>query len=161
MVLSTDQSNEIKEILGNSLTSLYANDITLIERRGLERSIGFRIGLYLSEGISDFEWMNHLIVDLEYTKNVNDQKRLRRRPRGVQPDIIIHHRGNNESNALVIEVKCWWHPRAARHADIIKLEDFTNQDEAYKYGLGALVEIGRERFEIQYYVNGAAYEEGD
>lgn len=164
MQLTPEQTHELKELLVNCLNKLYTADISLIQRRGLERSITFRFGLYLYEAVKNVEWinainlslrnenqLNELIkIDVEYTKNGLDPKRTPRRLRGAYPDIIIHRREHNDLNIFVIEIKGWWDDRP-RIDDRNKLEDFTDQEGDYRYGLGVLLELNADNYEISEY----------
>jgi hypothetical protein len=116
---SFDQG-QIDRHLGIALQRLTTDDRTLFTHDANERSICFRLGLYLQEEFPDFT------VDCEYNRNHDDPdyaKRLfddelnkladeaRGRPlkRGtdflfVFPDIIVHRR-DTPDNLLVIETK--------------------------------------------------------
>jgi hypothetical protein len=142
MFLTEEQSESLKRVISKSIRRLYIDDIDLIERKGMEQSIAFRFTLYLNEALQTVKWVNdlQLDIDIEYNKNGLAPKRTPRRPKGTRPDVIIHKRGNNESNLLIIEIKGWWN-QESREIDIIKLEDFTHQDGEYKYGLGVFLEL--------------------
>jgi hypothetical protein len=119
----------------------------------MEQSILFRFGVYLNDCVRENEWLKEFHLDVEYSKNGVDLKRLRRRPNGVRPDLIIHGRGNNDNNILVVEIKCWGNT-LSREGDRIKLEDFTAQQGEYKYGLGAFLDFGETKCETEYFING-------
>ncbi len=139
MILSQNQIDELTETVNTVMDRIYKNDVSLVQRRGMERSLSFRFGLYFHEILNSDE----LHIDLEYNKNGDVPKR----PNGVVPDFLFHSRGNNEQNALVIEFKGWWNGES-RENDIIKLTDFVHQDGEYKYGLGILVEFNYENYTI-------------
>ena len=70
-------------------------------------------------------------------------KRLLRECRGraqdlVYPDIVIHLRGNDGRNLLVIEAKPRKRPEVPR-CDQIKLEEFTKQDGELHYEFGLFI----------------------
>lgn len=140
MILSPEQINELKGIVENCINILYQKDSSLITRGGMEQSASFRFAIYLSESINKIEWLKRLQLDIEYNKNGLNPKRTPRRPNGVRPDLIIHQRGDNTANILVVEIKGWWNDES-REIDRIKLEDFTHQDGEYKYGLGVFLEL--------------------
>ena len=150
MILTQIQIKQLKGIISDSLEVLYQNDSTLITRGGMEQSASFRLAIYINEAIKKIDWLNGLQLDIEYNKNGLNQKRTTRRPQGVRPDLIIHSRGNNDANILVIEIKGWWNvePRAV---DRIKLEDFTHQNGEYKYGLGVFLELTKNDCTPQYF----------
>ena len=152
MRLDANQIKVLNEIISNTLQRLYIQDIELIQRGGMERSLSFRFGLYFSELISEYKKFKTLDIDLEYNKNGLEPKRTPRRPNGVQPDFILHKRRNNDQNILVIEFKGWWND-TDRDIDQIKLEDFVSQDGEYKYGMGILVELNNDEFELITYID--------
>lgn len=150
MILNEVQIEELQGIITNCTAVLYENDSDIIRRGGMEQSASFRFAVYLNDFIRGCNWLNNTQVDIEYNKNGLEPKKTPRRPNGVRPDIIVHNRGNNDRNVLVIEIKGWWNDER-READIIKLEDFVDQDGEYKYGLGAFVELGEHDSYIQYF----------
>lgn len=152
MILTIEQINQLKEVINNTLNTLYIDDIELINRRGLERSIAFRFGLYFYNFSREIDWISNLDIDLEYNKNGEGVKATARRPRGVQPDFILHKRGLNEENTLIIEFKGWWN-NYDRITDRNKIEDFVNQQSFYRYGLGVLIELNRDGFLTEYLID--------
>jgi hypothetical protein len=153
MTLTQEQKQALKDIIDTTIARLYERDGDLIQREGLERSIAFRMAVYLNNLFVNSDWLRGLDFDMEYNKNGLNTKRIPRRPNGVQPDIILHRRRSNEENVLVVEIKGWWN-NASRDDDRIKLEDFTHQDGEYKYGLGVFLDFGKEACAKQYFING-------
>ena len=109
---------EIKRKVSAALKDLYTKDIYLIDKNVHERSLTFRLGMYLQRKFKQWD------VDCEYNKNCqaiqgnkfvlvrcnNDTKGdcsncTNRKNCTVFPDIIIHQRGSDQ-NLLVIEAKC-------------------------------------------------------
>lgn len=148
MILSNVQIEEIITILKTALTELYARDKELIDRAVNERDLAFRLGLHMNPLLQANEQLKIWDLDIDYNKNGDGPKRTPRRPKGAVPDLIMHKRGNNNSNNLVVEIKGWWN-RQAREEDFIKLEDFTHQEGEYKYGLGVFVELGKDNFILE------------
>lgn len=157
MTLTHEQIQQFKEIIDKCIQLLYQHDNNLIQRRGMERSISFRLALYLNDAIGGIEWLQGLNLDMEYNKNRVNPKRTPRRPKGVQPDLIIHKRGNNDANNLVVEIKGWWNDEP-RSIDRIKLEDFTHQEGEYRYGLGVFLDINKQGCQTIYYIDGTTIE---
>lgn len=156
MQLTPEQIQDTKNLINNCLKLLYTDDINLIQAGGLERSITFRLALYIYEAIENVEWINEinqelsvtnesLKIDVEYNKRGLGTKRTPRQPLGAHPDIILHRRENDERNILVVEIKGWW-DRRDRQRDINKLEDLTHQNGEYKYGLGVFLELGKNGY---------------
>ncbi len=180
---------ELKELLNKALNRLYEkaldqldrNDLYLIEINANERSMVFRFGIHFAELVkeSSFTGFN---VDAEYNKRGKDPETIQNKeienqitpskPKGAWPDIILHERGNDNHNKLVIEFKkkknrsstCTCNDikkkkkRSCICDDIKKLEAFTNKEGDYKYVLGALVvlhdELEKTKTEIQYFPRG-------
>ncbi len=85
---------------------------------------------------------------MEYNKNGNHSKCIPSKPNGAKPDLILHSRGNNDSNVLVIKFKGWWNGNS-RSIDRNKILDFTNPEGGYIYGLGILVELKKNIFILE------------
>jgi hypothetical protein len=150
MILTAEQRATLIEIIAPIMQRVYQDDIRLIQRGGMERSLSFRFGLYLSDAIRQNEWLSNLHLDLEYNKNGLNPKRTPRRPNGAQPDLILHTREGHVNNILVIEFKGWWNDYD-RQRDRIKLEDFVDQEGEYKYGLGILIELNIDAPTYEYF----------
>lgn len=148
MILNNQQITLLKEIVTTVSERLYHDDSVIISKGGLERSVLFRFGLYLHEVIQQTEWAG-LNLDLEYNKKGMEPKRIPRRKFGVQPDLILHNRDEDDDNILIIEFKGWWNT-TDRADDLIKLEDFIHQDGEYKYGLGAFIELNKDKPFIEF-----------
>lgn len=132
-----------------ALAKLYREDYSLIERKCSERSIVFRLGLYLANSLIT----SGLTVDCEYNRNGEEPKSLIGK-RFTYPDIIVHSRGDNENNRLVVEVKTpndtdTEHFRKDRE----KLIGFT-QELSYVYEQGVHVYIAATTCSLVWYVNG-------
>jgi hypothetical protein len=162
MILTDLQITELKEIINEALEWLYDEDILLIQNRAHERSIAFRFGLYFDSLISDssFGEDEELTTDFDYNRNGNNVKNMEgfNERHGIFPDIILHHRGFNDKNVLVIEIKGTWNNgNIARKGDFQKLEGFTHPiNNDYQYGLGAFVDLfpTLEECRITYFLNG-------
>jgi hypothetical protein len=154
-----------KEIVDNfecSLNLLRVNDKFLFQHNVNERSIAHKFAEYLSIHFSSYD------VDCEYNSNVEANKGkkyitflkdkakelglLRERDlddeivyRNVFPDIIIHKRGSNKFNLLIIEMKKS-SSKINCDYDIEKLKRYTSPDyeNTLIYSFGALVYLGVE-----------------
>jgi hypothetical protein len=92
--------------LRKALAILLARDTALLSRNAAERTVAARLALYLSALFPAYD------VDVEYNRHGLDPKdvTLPITCRGggrklIVPDIIIHHRGSDDANLLVIELK--------------------------------------------------------
>lgn len=125
MVLTKER---LKEIFEECIQQLYDNDFYLIEYDVHENAVSNRLAIYLSQ-YKEFDGYN---IDREYNKNRHDQKRLQHRDnKPVRPDIIIHKRGDNSDNLVVIELK-----KKGRGSDLERVRDFTNDPVlCFKFGI--------------------------
>lgn len=151
-----------KKVLTNILKfaqlDLYNRDQYLIDRKTdtsneeihlSERSIVFRFALYLFNRLqsSDLCWYD---LDCEYNRNIDLEKKYRSdngNILGCYPDIIIHKRGTNDDNLLVIEVKTWWNTNTEHDED--KLRDLTRQTSDYKYEYGLSITLGKDEDSVK------------
>lgn len=153
---------KIKEFVEFALMKFCENDLKLLEYSVDEYAYPHHIASYLEEKFSEFGYD----VDCEYNtvgktgdiKKDNPQnfQTSDGKKKGVRPDIIIHERGNQiENNLLVIEIKKVNNSNISR--DRKKLKNFTIQSGGqlqYKYGL--LLLISREKCNVrgEFYENG-------
>lgn len=76
------------------------------------------------------------------------------------PDIIIHKRGTNENNLVVIEVKKDSNSEKRKQYDILKLENLTTcklgNHYNFKLGVSLLFETGKNagKYQIKYFQKG-------
>ncbi|MBV5284057.1 MAG: hypothetical protein JZU53_16665 [Paludibacter sp.] len=161
MTLTPEQITELKDMIDRALQKLYDTDSSLIERHAHERSIAFRFGLYFASFLPTSSFAgDDITVDFDYNRNGENAKLMEgfHPIHGVFPDVILHHRGYNDINILVIEFKGGWNnDRAGRNSDIRKLIEFTHQQRNdYQYGLGAFVDLNSTytNTHITYFING-------
>lgn len=133
---------ELDEILNAALDELIQRDIYLIEQDANERAITNKLCCYINNRIlprNEGGWD----VDAEYNRNWGKPKAL---PSGnVIPDIIIHRRGENntnrteENNLLIIELKK--NPtNNERNEDRNKIKAFI-AEEPFNYCFGAFISL--------------------
>ncbi len=150
----------LDEVLYGAMHDLYKFDLYLIRHMGKsgnetehihvsERSIVFRYGLYLQDRITKTIFENYNI-DCEYNRNIYSRKSYcggNGNILGCYPDIIIHKRGTNDDNLLVIEVKTWWNTNTEHDED--KLRDLTRQTSDYKYEYGLSITLGKDEDSVK------------
>ena len=100
---------QIETALCRALNNFIEKDSHLLAADTSERSMCHRLAMHLAHEMRSYD------VDCEYNRDGFDIKRLRLTSRGttdndqeavtVFPDIIVHRRGENEHNLLVIEMK--------------------------------------------------------
>lgn len=96
----------VKEAVGQARTMFLARDAQLLEVGAGERSIAGRLLVYLSSLFDEYD------VDIEYNRHGVDSKMLAgftsdpvETDARIYPDLIVHRRGTDGSNILVVEIK--------------------------------------------------------
>lgn len=136
-----------------AIAALYHKDFAIIEKQCSERSIVFRLGLYVAQ---NFEKCGYH-VDCEYNRRGAEPKSLKGK-RFNFPDVIVHQRGNSENNLLVVEVKTRNDTRLAHFQnDINKLISFT-EEGPYSYTGGIHVYISATICCLAWYQEGKVIE---
>lgn len=138
---------------------LWEHDKHLLDVDASERSITHHLAIYLQQEFQGWD------VDIEYNRDGYDIKRLRDLrdvpSDAVYPDIIVHRRGTNDDNLLVIEVK----KRDSRHGfDETKLGEFTKSltedGLGYRWGLHLILQSNeQEEPSLKWFVQGEQCEE--
>ncbi len=154
-----NEEAKIKEMISNALDQLYANDKYLIfnqngrsNNHASERSIVFRFGIYFDKLAQ--EYFPGFQVDTEYNRNMGNPKILPSWEKGSFPDLILHKRGSNSRNILVIEMKTWWNPSLVE--DKLKVKEYCDPSGEYQYKYGALILIKkfRKNVKLEFFVSG-------
>lgn len=130
--------DEIKEKVKYCLLKLKRRDKYLLEKDLNERTITHKLATYLQE---QFQELN---VDCEYNRFEDLVKKLNlpkdkvnwddTEAKTVFPDIIIHKRGTQKKNLLIIEVKKSSN-RNPGDFDRMKLQTFRQEPYSFTYGL--------------------------
>ena len=136
----------IKRLVSRALDEVYSHDLYLIANKVHERSIVFRFSHYLQNLMNSAHELSTYNLDVEYNRNQRQPKRIRNRQRGAYPDVIVHQRGSNTSNLLMIEFKTHWD--TTTDDDLEKLKEFTKDDGVYHFPLGLSVVFGELRDEV-------------
>jgi len=148
------------QLLEEAINKCYEQDKTLIDR-SMEQACVARIYYYMQEAINTenkYSSLRNYNLDCEYNKNGEHIKETQRCPKGTKPDLVLHKRGNNEGNLLLVEFKSRKgyykkHAEIGKYIDIIKLEDFTT-DYMYNYKLGAFVQLYKREPKYTFFSNG-------
>ena len=139
-----DKKLEILEkLIDRALDQLYQEDSYLIKNGVHERSIVFRFAHYLQNLMDESNELKEFDLDLEYNKNGRFAKRIPARICGTFPDLIIHKRGTNNGNLLIVEFKTWWNPNTRE--DKKKLLQFVDSNGEYKYFGGKSIVFNQRR----------------
>lgn len=149
---------QLQVLVRDALKVLYGRDRDLIRRSVHEASIAHRLAVYLEIllyqqlDLSPFDQSGY-DVDVEYNRNGRETKRLVRGKRGKRPDIIIHERGSNENNLLIIEIKKN-EPMKNGNSDDSKLCGATDENHDFRYKLGLYLSLTHNTAELIWYRNG-------
>ncbi len=147
-----------------AFNELYERDIHLINNEPItkiasdelgkhyvgERAIVFRFAHYLQNELVKYPRYAKYHLDCEYNRNGICTKCLPSFPNGTFPDLIIHQRGNNNKNLLVMEFKTYWNTNTQN--DVNKVEEFVAKNGDYKYKYGIVVTIGKTLAETNFEV---------
>ena len=132
---------EVRRILEEALRRIEADDRHLLENDLAERCIASRLAMYMQPSFNGWS------VDVEYNRKGDIAKRLgvprecanavdRNGEALVIPDVIVHERGPQGRNLLVIELKKTTNP-VPRGCDRHRVDAFRAQ---LHYSYGALIE---------------------
>lgn len=140
---------ELENIIEKACKDLYKNDFYLIENRLHERAIVFRFGIYLQKYIDKSNNLKKYKLDNEYNRNMDELKRTPNYPNGRYVDLLLHERGSNNNNILIIECKTDWNDNTSE--DIKKIEDFMILNGIYKfqYGVSIIFRTGEVSYKIK------------
>lgn len=151
--------DEVIVAIMQSLSDFYKYDkalvsYTTIDHGCCERTISFRIALYLQKYIPNYN------VDCEYNRMENAPKSLGKKL--VYPDIIVHKR-NTKNNISWIEVKKTASRKNKINKDRNKLCNVTSKNSELKYKYGFLIVIADtlENSTIEVYENGKYSKDDD
>jgi hypothetical protein len=143
-------------ILIDSIAEFYEKDKTLMtdgsqSRDGMEQASAFKIGHYFCNEMKGSD-LDSYDIDMEYNKNGTDPKSINNKK--IKPDLIVHKRGSNNDNLLVVEFKYGLRKNVTE--DSKKLKGLTDSAGQYKYKIGVLVELGKDLncVNYRYFQNG-------
>lgn len=115
--------------LKGAISKLLNDDQEIIyDYKVKEEAISHRLGCYLRDEFEQQICFLGCKVDCEYNKFGEDEKTAY--GKRIRPDIIIHKRGNQNTNILAIEIK---KRRTPNNWDIKKLKYFTSKNKRLKY----------------------------
>jgi len=111
-----------------------------------EPTISHRIAVYLEELFPEFD------IDCEYNKTLLGKKKTllgkkkNRNGKKIRPDIIIHVRGTNEDNSVILEIKKSGKNSKLARTDIEKLRGC--MADTLNYDLGVFIGILKRNIDI-------------
>ncbi|WP_175725215.1 hypothetical protein [Burkholderia ambifaria] len=137
---------ECRKLFESAIDSLCQLDEYLLRVDASERSISHRLAMHLTSRFPNFD------VDCEYNRDGFDVKRLALSGREVRdddidavtvfPDIVVHKRGHNKSNLLVVEMKKG-SSNVSPQYDLEKLEAF-RRELGYRHSVHCTIGYGRD-----------------
>ena len=133
---------EIVDLIEFSLNKLYDRDSYLIKNDLHEQTITHKLANYMEQYCNELKYS--LDVDVEYNRNIKDSKRwiFMNEKKLFKPDIIIHKRGENIHNTLIIEAKkknC--NDCNKIQLDHEKLKNLTTKEDSLYYRFGLFIEF--------------------
>lgn len=149
---------QIEALINSALDWLYKNDSYLVNNEPFlrkkngnhhvgERSIVFRLAHYMQNIMDSTPAFANYVLDCEYNRNGVHAKILPSFPEGTYPDVIIHNRGNNDNNLLIMEVKSYWN--RDNRQDKTKLREFLDVNGEYHFSFGVSLIIEKRRKDVQ------------
>ena len=165
--------DKLRNVIQRAFKKLLENDSFLLENDLHERAISHWFAVYLNDEIQDSFRKEKYNVDCEYNRDITrSDGRVKKAfllrdeinaefknsyecqpleyfgERSVYPDIIVHKRGSNADNLLVIEIKKS-NSRFDNNFDIHKLEAYTRSEFKkdilkYKYGVFLVINVCSE-----------------
>ena len=166
----TFEKEEIERIVKCCLQKLRRLDRYLLDIKVNERTITHKLAEYLQEHFPEFN------VDCEYNRYENYIKRIRneqdrfreitnlsnielaeliwenKEADTIYPDIIVHKRGNQDNNLLVIEVKKTSNPKSG-NSDKEKIEELMSPPYNYTFGLFLRIDVYGENDDLKWVPN--------
>lgn len=146
-----DEKENLELAIEKAFKDLYKYDKYLIstcikkESHVSERGIVFRFGIYfqnyLMEHFSDYQ------LDTEYNRNIANIKKLAKE--AIYPDLILHKRGHNNDNLLVMEFKTWWNSDIKHDQE--KIKKLMSPEGLYKYKYGVIAIINKDKQHLEWF----------
>jgi hypothetical protein len=131
----------IKEKVYGALDLLRLHDYYLLKEDINERTITHKLAEHLQHYFYSYN------VDCEYNRNINEldslkKIRISKTEKSVFPDIIVHKRGKNDKNLLIVELKKSTSSESLDY-DYLKLMSYTQQNtpNTLNYQFGVFIKI--------------------
>lgn len=131
---------ELNNLVEKVMRELYLKDKILFENNVSERCLVYNFAIHLRELLKNIKY-DKLNLDIEYNRNCKNMKTISCQLTSY-PDLILHKRGSNCENKLVIEFKKW-NNQSKLEKDRVKLHCFKNE---YDYRLCMLIVFDKSDF---------------
>ena len=148
---------EILTLMLTALNNLYSKDRALFEYKRYddelisERCLSFRLGWYIIAYMKEHESLYAgYDADCEYNRNFSHPKgkykEYESKVEAMTPDLIIHKRGSNKHNLLVVEYK----KKCRDENDIERIKFYTDPNEVFKYQYGMHIVLFKKRVNLYF-----------
>lgn len=135
-----EETKILEKYVKEAIEELYKKDKILFKEEISERCLVYNFARHL-EDILKYTKYENLNIDLEYNRNCGKMKSIRGQ-KITYPDIIVHERGNNNKNTIVLEFKKWKNNKIEEiEKDRRKLQGFKYE---YRYKLSMLIILNKE-----------------
>lgn len=135
-----EETKILERYIKEAMETLYEKDEILFQEEISERCLVYNFARYLENILKETEYKD-LNIDLEYNRNCGKMKSIRGQ-KITYPDIIVHERGNNNKNTIVIEFKKWNNNKIEDiEKDRKKLQGFKYE---YGYKLSMLIILHKQ-----------------
>ena len=155
-----------KEILINgiitALDRLYENDSYLIINKPFvhkenpsEEGLIFRFGIYLQAYMDNETFLQGYHLDMEYNRIQDAKKTQSSFKHASYPDLIIHERGSNDYNLLIMECTTWWDSDVyLKQQDILRIKELTQHSCNHHFAIGSYIAFEKNRSIQKWFING-------
>jgi hypothetical protein len=160
-------SGRLKILLDKAIDEFYTKDKYLIAPNDLkkkkkadnEKACVFRIAHYLQNWINKKTYLTAqgFVVDCEYNlKGELRGSKTRSDGKNTTPDLIIHQRGQNGRNVLLVEFKGYWHIPCEQNTHRGAWKDYEEIQDVVPYlhyDLGIFVKLNAENTNMAFFCN--------
>lgn len=135
-----EEIENLEKYVKQAMKELYNKDRILLKDNVSERCLVYNFARHLEKILKDTEYRN-LSIDLEYNRSCERLKELEGQKTSY-PDLIVHERGTDDKNTIVIEFKKWNNKNIkVLEKDRKKLKGFKYE---YRYKMPILIIFDKE-----------------
>lgn len=135
-----EEKENLERYVKQAMKELYNKDRILLKDNVSERCLVYNFARHLEKILKDTEYRN-LSIDLEYNRSCERLKELEGQKTSY-PDLIVHERGTDDKNTIVIEFKKWNNKNIkVLEKDRKKLKGFKYE---YRYKMPILIIFDKE-----------------
>lgn len=166
--------DQILDCIENTIKSVYQFDNQLIKFDVHEQAFAHRFAVYIERNIDLLTPVKKYAVDCEYNRAPTDLEIIFKNADGtfpisipsideytkknniriIRPDIIVHRRGTNKKNLIVIEIKKDANSGLTKITDAEKIELITSPTNDLKYKYGFEIRYSKSKMLVYEYQKG-------